>query len=312
VNADNIVVSGCSRQAMFNACFTLFDVGDEVLMALPYPSSHPDLIRLARARPVPVRGDAEWSLKVGVAELDAAANAQTKGLLLSTPVNPTGAVYTRPELKALLQWAADRRIWVVCDEVYRRIHFGSGPAPSVLDLPDELLERVVMVTGTGPAYAMAGWGVGLTLAPRAVAEWIWVLQSGTGGGAAHPAQWAAAAALNDVRTEPDLDRMVDAYRARRDAVVEHFRLHMPGVEYVEPLGGYHFFFRADSCFVDDVSSAAAFCQRLLAERGVALRPGEVHGDDRWVRLSYSVPQKDLVEALIRISDLAATLTARSF
>ncbi len=311
VNADNIVVSCSARQSLFNACFTLFDVGDEVLVAVPFPSSHTDLVRLSRARPVPVGGDAEWSLKVGIAELDSVANAQTKGLLLNTPVDPTGAVYTRPELRALLQWAAERRIWVVCDELYRRIHFGSGPAPSVLDLPDEMLERVVIVTGTGPTYGMAGWCVGLMLAPRAMADWVAVLQSRTGGVATHPAQWAATAALTDERTELELARIVDGYRARRDAVVEHFRSHMPGVEYVEPLGGCHFFFRVDSYFAGEINNAAAFCNCLLAELGVALMPGEAHGDDRWVRLSYTVPQKDLVEALMRISEFAVKLAERS-
>jgi len=311
VNADNIVVSCTACQALFNACWALFDVGDEVLVTYPYPSAHPDLIRLARAKPVPVKGDAEWSLKVGVVELDARASVNTKGLLLSTPASPTGAVYTRPELSALLRWAAERGIWVLCDELYRRIHFGSGPAPSVLDMADELLERVVMVTGTGPAYAMSGWGVGLLLAPRIVAEWVAVLQSHTGGVAAHPAQWAAAAALTDERTEAELIRMVEAYRDRRDAVVDHFRLHMPGVEYVEPLGGYHFFFRIDSYFGDDVTDAATFCSRLLSECGVVLVPGEAHGDDRWVRLSYAVPQKDLVEALMRMSDFLASIAVRS-
>ncbi|MEJ2239799.1 MAG: aminotransferase class I/II-fold pyridoxal phosphate-dependent enzyme, partial [Gemmatimonadales bacterium] len=100
VNADNIIVSSGAKHSVFNACFTLFSTGDEVLIPAPYWVSYPEIVRLARAKPVFVPGDVEWSLKVGVDQLDAAANVQTKGLILCTPVNPTGAVYTRAELKA--------------------------------------------------------------------------------------------------------------------------------------------------------------------------------------------------------------------
>lgn len=309
VNADNILVSNSEQQAMFNACFTLFDVGDEVLVPSPCEPSYPDLVRLARAKPVSVAGHMEWSLKVGIAELDSASNAQTRGLILSSPVNPTGAVYTQSELRVILGWAVERGLWVVCDEIARRIHFGSAPAPSVLDLPDELLERTVLVSGTGPAYAMTGFGVGLALAPRPVIEWMTVLQIHAAGAASHPAQWAATAALSDERVEQDLDRMVRTLRARRDLVVEHFRHHMPGMEFVEPLGGYHFFFRVDSCFGENVTSASAFCERILSDHGVALVPGAAFGDDRWVRLSYAVPDRTLAEALARISEFAGALEA---
>jgi aspartate aminotransferase len=310
VNADNILVSCSEQQAMFNACFTLFDLGDEVLIPTPCKPSYPDLVRLARAKPVSVQGDVEWSLKVGVSELEVAANAQTKGLLLSSPVNPTGAVYTHSELQAILGWATERRLWVICDELYRRVHFGSAPAPSVLDLPDELLQQAIVVTGTGPAYGMTGFGVGLTLAPRPVTDWMCILQRHAAGSAAHPAQWAAATALADERVEPELDEIFRGLRARRDRVVQHFRTHLPGVEFVDPLGGFYFFFRVDGFFGSNVASSSDFCRHLLDESGVALVPGAAFGDDRWVRLSYSRPDAILEDALPRISYFATDLVNR--
>jgi aspartate aminotransferase len=280
VNADNILVSCSEQQAMFNA------------------------------KPVSVQGDVEWSLKVGVSELEVAANAQTKGLLLSSPVNPTGAVYTHSELQAILGWATERRLWVICDELYRRVHFGSAPAPSVLDLPDELLQQAIVVTGTGPAYGMTGFGVGLTLAPRPVTDWMCILQRHAAGSAAHPAQWAAATALADERVEPELDEIFRGLRARRDRVVQHFRTHLPGVEFVDPLGGFYFFFRVDGFFGSNVASSSDFCRHLLDEGGVALVPGAAFGDDRWVRLSYSRPDAILEDALPRISYFATDLVNR--
>src|SRR5213079_3260921 len=176
----------------------------------------------------------EWSLKVAVRDLDRVVPG-ARGLILCSPCNPTGAVYTQAEIKAIAQWARERKVWVVADEIYRRIHYGTGPAPSFLDLPDELLERVVVIYGVSKAYAMTGWRIGLALAPGPVAKAMAALQSHTTTGANHPAQFAAAAALGDDQVERDVARMVAEFRKRRDVVVARFRQELPGVEFVEPL-----------------------------------------------------------------------------
>src|SRR5207245_8074241 len=207
VNADHIVVSNGSKQSLFNACFTLFGPGDVVAIPAPAWVSYPQIVHLARARPALISGDPEWGLKVSVRELDRVLPAP-RGLIVCSPCNPTGSVYTLAELKTLAQWARDRKVWVIADEIYRRIHYGSGPAPSFLDLPDELLERVVIITGVSKAYAMTGWRIGIALAPGPIAKAMAALQSHTTTGANHPAQWAAAAALGDERVEQDVARMV--------------------------------------------------------------------------------------------------------
>ena len=278
VNADNIIVSNGARQSSFGACFSLFDSSDEVLVPSPTWHSLPQAVRLARARPVAVAGDVEWSLKVGVDQLSRAATPDTAGVILCTPVNPTGAVYTRAELKAIVEWALERGCWVISDEVCRRIHFGSGPAPSVLDLPDELLERVVVVGGASKTFALSGWRLGFSLAPHAIVKTMTALQAHMTGGAAYPAQCAGVVAYSDERVEADVDRMVEEIRRCRDLVVSHFRQFLPGIEFVDPLGGLHLFFRIDGCFRGNVDCAFAFCERLLVEKGVALVPGETFGD----------------------------------
>ena len=208
--------------------------------------------------------------------------------MLCSPCNPTGAVYTHAEIKAIAQWARDRKVWVVADEIYRRIHYGTGPAPSFLDLPDELLERVVVVYGVSKAYAMTGWRIGMALAMggagAGLAKAMAALQSHTTTGANHPAQVAAAAALGDERVEQDVGRMVGEFRKRRDLVVSRFRQDLPGVEFVEPLGAFYFFFRVDSF---GGIGGTEFCTRLITTTGVALVPGAAFGDDRYVRLSYA-------------------------
>ena len=310
VNADHVVVTSGARQAMFAACFTLFESGDCVLVPTPSSQLFPGLVRLARAIPILVPGDVEWSLKVGAADLDRSRDARTAGLILSTPVNPTGAVYTRSELKFILEWAHERSLWVIVDESHRRFHFGSGPAPSMLDLPDELMEQVVVVIGLGQTYSMTGWRVGVALAPSSVARAMAKLQEHAIGGVSLPAQRAAATVLTDERVEGEVERLTESLRRRRDQVVEYLRERLAGVEFVEPLGTPYCFFRVDGFFDDELTKAGGFCERLLGEYGVAMAPGEVFGDERWVRLTYGVPARVLADALERTAAFMNTLAKR--
>jgi aspartate aminotransferase len=303
VNADHVVVSNGSKQSLFNSCFALFGPGDVVAIPAPAWVSYPQIVHLARARPVLVPGDPEWSLKVSVRDLERVVPG-ARGLILCSPCNPTGAVYTMPELRAIAQWARERKVWVISDEIYRRIHYGPGPAPSFLDLPDELLERVVVIYGVSKAYAMTGWRIGLALAPAPVAKAMAALQSHTTTGANHPAQFAAAAALGDERVEQDVQRMVAEFRRRRDLVVERFRRDLPGAEFEDPLGAFYFFFRVDSF---GGIGGTEFCTRLLAATGVALVPGAAFGDDRYVRLSYAAATDSIAAALDRIIGFAKKL-----
>jgi aspartate aminotransferase len=170
VNADNIVISSGSKQSLFNACFTLFGPTDQVLIPAPAWVSYPQIVHLSRAEPVMVPGALDWGLKVGVKDLDRASSKRTRGLILCSPCNPTGSVYTLAELKAIAEWAAKNELWVISDEIYRVIHYGPGPAASMLDLPDELLERTVIIYGASKAYAMTGWRIGAALAPTHLAK----------------------------------------------------------------------------------------------------------------------------------------------
>ena len=147
---------------------------------------------------------------------------------------------------------------------------------------------------------MTGWRIGLTLAPAEVSQAIGALQSHVTSGANHPAQYAAAVAFSDERVEGEVQNMVQQFQRRREIVVEHFREHLPGFEFVEPLGAFYLFFRVDACFGGDVNDAVTFCQRLIADGGVALVPGEAFGDDRWVRLSFAASEQQIREALKRL------------
>jgi len=308
INPDNVLISTGAKQSVFNACFALFGPKDKVLIPTPAWVSYTQIVRLARAEPVLVPGDPEWGLKVSVRDLERRTDKLTRGLILNSPCNPTGSVYTATELRSLVEWTRANDIWLIADEIYRRIAFGSGPAPSVLDLEDELLERVVVIYGASKAYAMTGWRIGAALAPAPVIKAMAALQSHTTSGANHPAQWAAAEAFKNPAVEADLTRMVQAFHGRRDVIVRRFRTEVPGIEFVEPHGAFYFFFRVDSLVEEGGSEG--FCRELMAETGVTLVPGSAFEDNRWVRLSYAVSEAELGRALDRLIPFIKAREAR--
>jgi aspartate/methionine/tyrosine aminotransferase len=309
VNADNIIVSSGSKQSLFNACFTLFGPNDQVLIPSPAWVSYPQIVHLSRAEPVMVPGSLDWGLKVSATDLDRHSTKRTKGLVICSPCNPTGSVYTLNELKSIAEWARKHEMWIVADEIYRPIHYGPGPAASFLDLPDEYLERTVVIYGASKAYAMTGWRIGAALAPPHLTKAMAALQSHTTTGANHPAQWAAATAFADDKVEAEVQKMVAAFRRRRDYLVERFRTEMPGIEFVEPHGAFYFFFRVDGIREKDPVTGSHFCENLMKQEGVALVPGSAFGDDRWVRLSYAVSDRELESALDRILRFTKTLAS---
>ena len=301
VDPDSIVVSSGSKQSIFNACFTLFGPNDQVLIPAPAWVSYPQIVHLCRAEPILVPGDARVGAQGECPAIwTARAPSSTQGLILCSPCNPTGAVYTAAELKAIAEWARKHEVWVISDEIYRRINYGPGPAASLLDLPDELLERTVIIYGASKAYAMTGWRIGAALAPPHLAKAMAALQSHTTTGANHPAQWAAATAFSDERVE----RRSSGWWPRSAAGATiwssgsgarcrgRVRRAARGLLLLLP-GGRHSGDRIRS-------PARSFCEQLMQQEGVALVPGAAFGDDRWVRLSYAVSDRELEQALDRI------------
>ncbi len=272
INPDQIVISNGSKQSIFNACFALFGPKDKVLIPAPAWVSYPQIVSLCRAEPVLVHGDPEWGLKVSVKDLEQKTDKLVKGLILCSPCNPTGATYSATEIRAIAEWAKKHDVWIIADEIYRRIYYGDGPAPSFMDLPEELRQKLVLIYGASKAYAMTGWRIGAAYAPMPVAKAMAAFQSHTTTGANHPAQWAAATAFSDEKVEQEVTKMVAAFRRRRDRVVERFRTGAPGIEFVEPTGAFYFFFRVDGTTPERNYTGSAFCDAAMAA-GVALVPG---------------------------------------
>ena len=302
--AENVVITAGAKQSLFNACFALFGSGDEVLVAGPYWTTYPEIVGLARAEPVFVTGPEERDFRLSRDDLERARTPETKGLIICSPSNPTGTVYSLEELRTVAHWAKEHGICLISDEIYRRICFldESPIAPGILELAPDDLGRFVVVDGVSKTFAMTGWRIGYMFTDSGLASKVGALQSQTTSNAATPSQAAALAAL----TEPDkaeaaIAEMVTAFRRRRDLIVRLVREKLPHFSFVQPEGAFYLFLRVDAEYGEGVSNSGDWCSRVLEERGVALVPGAAFGDDRFVRLSFATSDDLLEEAIERLA-----------
>ena len=301
VDSQGIVITSGAKQALFNAIFSIFGPGDKVLIPVPYWVTYPELVQLARAEPVFVEGDPNRSYKVSVDDLERAAAGGVQGLILNSPSNPTGAVYSREELEAIARWAAERKVWVISDEIYRRIYFKGTVAPGILDLPAELLERVILVDGASKAYAMTGWRLGFTYTSRELASKMTALQSQITSNVTTPTQWAALAAYQRVdEANAEIERMRAAFNHRKDMLVQLFRQQLPAVPFVNPDGAFYFWVGTQG-LARNGEGSFELCARLLEETGLALIPGGAFGNDSYFRMSYAYSEDTLKEAVRRLA-----------
>ena len=303
MESEGVVVTAGAKQALFNALFTLFGPGDDVMVAAPYWTTYPDLVRIARAEPVEVFGEQANDFKITPTDLDECATHSTRGLIINTPCNPTGAVYSVEELTALAEWCRDRGVWLLSDEIYRNIHHvGDGAAPGILSVPAESLGPYVLIDGASKSFAMTGWRIGFTYADVEVTKKFSALQSQITSNSATPSQVAALAAFSDTdAADAALAEMGEAFARRRALVCRLMGELLPDVPFIEPDGAFYLFFCVGGFFDDEIANATEWCSRLLHEQGVALVPGAAFGDDRWVRMSFATSDEIIEQALGRIS-----------
>jgi aspartate aminotransferase len=298
VGANEIVVSNGSKQSLYNACVCCFGPGDEVLVPTPAWTSYYEMIELARATAVPVFGEASRSLKVTADQLAAAATAKTRGVMLCSPSNPTGAVYTNDELSAILELAAARGWWVIADEIYLRIAY-DAPAASALSLASTR-DNLIVINGVAKAYAMTGWRIGWTIAPVAVTKAMTAFQSHTTSNAAAVSQHAALAAMSRVaEADAAVSHMVQEFHRRRDAVL-HALTAFPSVRYVHPAGAFYLYVNVAG-FEGAADAGGVFAERVLERESVAVVPGSAFLTPDWIRMSYATTQAIAVEGVTRIA-----------
>ncbi|GAA3060766.1 pyridoxal phosphate-dependent aminotransferase [Streptomyces roseofulvus] len=310
--ASRVVVTAGAKQALHHAFTALLDPGDEVLVPAPYWVSYPHLIALAGGTLIPVRPAPGAGLKVTPEQVREAITDRTRVLLLNSPANPSGVVYSRYELAALAEVAVEHDLVIVSDEICEHWVFGDARFASVAALGAEIAARTVTVGGVSKTFAMTGWRIGWLAASAELASTVTALQSHTASAPSSIAQRAALGALTaDLGAE--LERRRSALDARRLATVKAIG-DVPGLRVDgDPEGA--FFLLADvtglygkACAGRTVTSAADFAALLLAEAQVAVVPGADFAAPDHVRISYTVPPEQLDEALGRLAGFVGALS----
>ncbi len=299
VSATEVIVSNGSKQSLYNACVCCFGPGDDVLIPTPSWTSYYEMVELARANGVAVYGSEDNSLKVTAADLERAATPRTKGVMLNSPSNPTGSVYSRSELAAILELASSRGWWVISDEIYRRISYGVEAA-SVLDVA-ESRDNLIVINGVAKAYAMTGWRIGWAIAPVAVTRAMSAFQGHTTSNASSVSQHAALAALvQQEEANKSVGMMVAEFEKRRNAVVNAISA-FPSVRYVRPEGAFYLYINVGDHVAAGGDKAARFSDHLLETEQVAVVPGGAFLTTDWIRMSFATAQDTAVEGVTRIA-----------
>ena len=307
VEPQQVVVTNGGKQAVYLTCQALLDPGDEVLLPAPYWVTYPEAIKLSDAVPVYVNADDSTGYKVTVDQLEAARTTKTKMLILVSPSNPTGAVYTRDEIRAIGEWAVEHGIWVMTDEIYEHLVYGDAEFSSLPVEVPELAERCVVVNGVAKTYAMTGWRVGWLIGPEAVAKGVGKLVGHMTTNVANVSQRAALAAI-----EGSLDSvyaMREAFDRRR--LTMHSMLNATnGVSCLEPEGAFYAFPNMTGMLNRDLngksaSSTLELAEIVLDEIQVAFVPGEAFGLPGYARFSFALADEDLAEGLRRLQEFAS-------
>lgn len=305
---EQIVVSGGAKQSLCNVILSVINLGDEVVIPTPAWVSYVEMVKLAEGTNVLVPASIEQDFKVTPAQLEAAITPKTRMVLLCSPSNPTGSVYTKEELKGLVEVLAKYPdVLVLADEIYEHINF-TGEFTSLGSFP-EIADRTIIVNGVSKAYAMTGWRIGFIAAPLWVAKATNKLQSQYTSGASSVAQKAAEAAYTG--SQQCVEDMRVAFQRRRDLVVSLAR-EIPGIKVNEPQGAFYLFPEVSSYFgkkYDDkvINNAADLAMYLLEEGHVATVDGEAFCLPGYIRLSYATSDDNIREAMRRIKEALARL-----
>ncbi|MHB8505678.1 MAG: pyridoxal phosphate-dependent aminotransferase [Acidimicrobiales bacterium] len=305
VEASQVLVTNGGKQAVLEACATLLDPGDEVLLPAPYWTTYPEAIRLAGADVVEVPTAGRSGFKVTVDQLEAAATPRTKLLLFVSPSNPTGAVYTPAEGREIARWALERGVWVLADEIYEHLVYGDAVFSSLPALVPELAGTCVVVNGVAKTYAMTGWRVGWVVGPEDVIAAASNLQSHATSNVCNVAQRAALAAISGPLDA--VAEMRDVYDRRRRTIVSMLR-DIPGVECVEPEGAFYAFPSFEGVLGRGVggrtpATTLELAEVVLDEANVAFVPGEAFGAPGYGRFSYALGDEAMVEGITRLAKL---------
>lgn len=293
--SNEIVVNCGAKHSCFNAIMACCDAGDEVIIPAPYWTSYPEMVRAVGAEPVFVETKQENNWKITAQEFDDAMTGSTKMIIINSPNNPTGAVYTRDELAAIGEVAASEDILILSDEIYEKLIYGESEHVSIGSISDEISKLTITINGFSKAYSMTGWRLGYTAATKEIADAIDTIQSHSTSNPTTFAQYGAIAALTGDQSE--IADMVEEYNVRRQYVLGRLNS-IANVSTIEPDGAFYFLINIEKTGIKSVN----FAEKLLSRMQVATVPGVAFGNDHSIRISYAASLPIIKEGLDRLEE----------
>ena len=299
-----IVVSSGAKSSLYHAICAIVDDGDEVILPSPYWLTYPELVKLAGGNCVLVETKKENGYKMTACELENAITDKTKCLILNTPNNPTGAVYTKEEIEQIAVVAEKHGLYVISDEIYEKLVYAGEVHYSIAQCSDYMKEHTIIINGMSKSYSMTGWRIGYLAAPTTIAKAISSMQSHTTSNACSIAQYASVTALRDSEGNEFIAEMQKVFDERRRLMIDKLSL-IDGIECIEPKGAFYVFVNASKLFGKTfegtkIEGSLTFADCAL-KRGVALIPGVAFGNDDCIRLSYAISKEDIEQGLDRLA-----------
>lgn len=303
-----IIISNGAKHSIFNALFATINEGDEVLIPKPYWLTYPEVVKSCGGIPVYIYATPRHGYKVTAAQVEAMITPKTKMLIFNSPCNPTGAVYTEEEIRAIAEVCVEHNIIVLADEIYEKLIYGGETHFSIAACSPEMKELTIVINGVSKSYAMTGWRLGYLAAPEPVAKAISSFQSHSTSNVNTMTQYAAIAALEG--DDRPMKEMVKAFGERRAKMLEMLDgMKSLGLDYVKPDGAFYVMLLCDKLYGKrykgkKIHGSMDVADLLLTEKNVALTPGVCFGDDDAVRLSYALALDEMVEGLNKIAEFA--------
>lgn len=309
-SADEIVVSCGAKHSIYNCLYAVINPGDEVLIPAPYWVSYPSQVQLVGGEPVILETTEASSFKITAEQLANAITEKTKLLILNSPSNPTGSVYSREELEALAQVIVEKKILVLSDEIYAKLVYGAAQHTSIASISSQIKDLTLLVDGASKAYSMTGWRIGYVAGPKSIIQVMNRMQSHSTSNPTTPSQFAALEAFSG--GDEDVNEMKVAFEKRRQYMYDALN-QIPGISCIMPDGAFYMFVNISACFGKACSSGTItgsldFCEYLLKEAEVALIPGAAFGSNDFVRMSYATSPEVIEQGIQRILNWVSSLT----
>lgn len=299
-----IVVSCGAKHTLYNLAQSLFDEGDEIIIPAPYWVSYPDIVVLAGGEPVFVNTREEDGFKMKPEQLMAAITNRTRAIIINSPSNPTGAVYSPEELKAIAAVLVDKDILVISDDIYEKIFYAKFPFANIASVEEKMKSKTIVVNGVSKTYAMTGWRIGYAAGPEEIVAAVNKIQSQNTSNPTSISQKAAYEAI--CGDQSVVEKMVREFRKRKDVIVGALN-EIPGVKCFSPEGAFYVFPNVSDVYGRSyqgkkITNSAEFIDYLLDEANVAAVPGAAFGSDDHIRLSYATSLKNIEEGIKRIKN----------